>query len=306
MSEGERQVGFVGVGTIGKPMALNLLKGGYALTVFDLNQAAVAELIAAGAKGAGTPAEVARNSDVVITMVPDAPDVEKAALGPGGIIEGLRSGAIYIDMSTSAPATTRRIGQAMAAKGIRMVDAPVGRTVDNAYAGTLAIMMGGDPADVEEVRPILACMGDSFTWCGPLGNGHALKLVNNFVSGGIVALLSEALAFGLKAGLTVETVMAGVGSTFARSGILSDVLPAKAFKGDFAPGFMTRLSHKDLRLALELADAAGLDAPVGRGVYETLQRTLDAGYERDDFTSMLRVNEDKAGVKIRLAGADAG
>ena len=178
-------------------------------------------------------------SDVVITMVPDAPDVEKAALGPGGIIEGLRSGGIYIDMSTSAPATTRKIGQAMAAKGIRMVDAPVGRTVDNAHAGTLAIMMGGDPADVEEVKPILACMGDSFTWCGPLGNGHALKLVNNFVSGGIVALLSEALAFGLKAGLTVETVMAGVGSTFARSGILSDVLPAKAFKGDFTPGFMT-------------------------------------------------------------------
>jgi 3-hydroxyisobutyrate dehydrogenase-like beta-hydroxyacid dehydrogenase len=206
-------------------------------------------------------------------------------------------------MSTSAPATTRRVGQAMAAKGIRMVDAPVGRTVDNAYAGTLAIMIGGAPADVEEVKPILACIGDTFTYCGPLGNGHALKLVNNFVSGGIVALLSEALAFGLKAGLTVETVMAGVGSTFARNGILMEVLPAKAFKGDFAPGFMTRLSHKDLRLALELADAAGLDAPVGRGVFETLQRTLDAGYERDDFTSMLRVNEAKAGVEIRLAPA---
>jgi 3-hydroxyisobutyrate dehydrogenase-like beta-hydroxyacid dehydrogenase len=301
MSVGERQVGFVGVGTIGKPMALNLLKGGYALTVFDLNQAAVAELIAAGAKGAATPAEVARQSDVVITMVPDAPDVEKAALGPGGIIEGLRAGALYIDMSTSAPATTRKVGAAMVAKGIRMVDAPVGRTVDNAYAGTLAIMMGGDPADVDEVRPILACMGDTFTYCGPLGNGHALKLVNNFISGGIVALLSEALAFGVKAGLALETVMAGVGSTFARSGILMEVLPAKAFKGDFTPGFMTRLSHKDLRLALELAEAAGLDAPVGRGVFETLQRTLDAGYERDDFTSMLRVNEAKAGVEVRLA-----
>jgi 3-hydroxyisobutyrate dehydrogenase-like beta-hydroxyacid dehydrogenase len=301
VSGAKQKVGFVGIGTIGKPMALNVLKGGYALTVFDLNQAAVAELIAAGAKGAATPAEVARQSDVVITMVPDAPDVEKAALGPGGIIKGLRAGALYIDMSTSAPATTREVGAAMAAKGIRMVDAPVGRTVDNAYAGTLAIMMGGDPADVDEVRPILACMGDTFTYCGPLGNGHALKLVNNFISGGIVALLSEALAFGVKAGLTVETVMAGVGSTFARSGILMEVLPAKAFKGDFAPGFMTRLSHKDLRLALELAEAAGLDAPVGRGVFETLQRTLDAGYERDDFTSMLRVNEAKAGVEVRLA-----
>jgi 3-hydroxyisobutyrate dehydrogenase-like beta-hydroxyacid dehydrogenase len=301
MGSNDQKIGFVGIGTIGKPMALNILKGGYALTVFDLNQAAVAELIAAGAQGAATPAEVARRSDVVITMVPDAPDVETAALGPGGIIEGLRPGAIYVDMSTSAPATTRRIGQAMAAKGIRMVDAPVGRTVDNAYAGTLAIMTGGEPADVEEVRPLLACMGDTFTYCGPLGNGHALKLVNNFISGGLVALLSEALAFGLKAGLTVETVMAGVGSTFARNGVLADMLPARAFKGDFTPGFMTRLSHKDLRLALELAEAAGLDAPVGRGVFQTLQRTLEAGYERDDFTSMLRLNETKAGVQIRFS-----
>lgn len=301
MSEREQRVGFVGVGTIGGPMALNVLKGGYPLTVFDLNQARMAALIEAGAKGAPTPAEVARASDVVITMVPDAPDVEKAALGPGGIIEGLRPGALYVDMSTIDPATTRRVGAAMAARGIRMIDAPVARTVDNAIAGTLAIMMGGDPEDVEEVRPILACMGDTFTYCGPLGNGHAMKLVNNFTSAGITALLSEALAFGLRAGLELEQIMALIGSTYARNGILEHVLPAKALRGDFRPGFMTRLSHKDQRLALKLAEGAGLDAPVGRGVFETLERALQAGYAEDDFTSMLRVNETKAGLEVRLA-----
>jgi 3-hydroxyisobutyrate dehydrogenase-like beta-hydroxyacid dehydrogenase len=306
MDQGREKVGFVGVGTIGKPMALNILKGGHPLTVFDLNQAAVGEMIEAGAKGAPTPAEVARQSEVVITMVPDAPDVEKAALGPGGIIEGLAPGAIYIDMSTSAPATTRKIGAAMAAEGIRMVDAPVARTVDNAYAGTLAIMMGGDPADVDAVRPILERMGDTFTYCGPLGNAHAMKLVNNFISGGTVAVMSEALAFGVKAGLALETITQLVGSTFARNGILEHVLPAHAFKGDYAPGFMARLSHKDIRLALDLAAEAGLDAPVGKAIFETLQRTLDAGYATDDFTSMIRVNEARAGVQVRLEGHQDG
>lgn len=294
------RIGFVGIGTIGKPMALNIRKGGYELAVFDLDQQAVAELIEAGATGKASPAAVAEASDIVITMVPDAPDVSKAAIGPGGVIEGLAAGGLYIDMSTVDPATTRANGAKMAERGIKMIDAPVGRTVDNAYEGTLAIMVGGEAEDVERAMPILRCMGTDITHCGPLGNGHAVKLVNNYISGGILALLSEGLTFGAKAGLELETMLEVVGGTFASSGIMTKMLPARAFKGDFSLGFKTTLSHKDIRLGLGLAEAAGLDAPVGKGVFETLQRTIDAGYADDDFASMFRVNEAKAGVEVRL------
>lgn len=295
-----QRIGFVGIGTIGKPMALNIKKGGFELAVFDLDQRAVADLVEVGATGKASPAAVAEASDIVITMVPDAPDVEKAALGAGGVIEGLAPGGLYIDMSTVDPETTRKVGAAMAARGIRMIDAPVGRTVDNAYAGTLSIMVGGEAADVEEAMPVLRCMGTDITHCGPLGNGHAVKLVNNYISGGILALLSEGLTMGVKAGLTLETMLEVVGATFAASGVMTKMLPAKAFRGDFSPGFKTTLSHKDIRLGLGLATAAGLDAPVGHGVFTTLTRAIEAGHGDEDFTSMLKVNEAKAGVEVRL------
>ncbi len=294
-------VGFVGLGTIGQPMATNIVKKGFPLVVFDLDQRKVAELVAQGAEGRGTAAEVAAAADVVITMVPDAPDVLKAALGPGGVVEGLKPGSVYIDMSTVDPGTTRKIGAEVAKKGAKMVDAPVARTVDNAWAGTLSIMTGGDPADIEAVMPVLRCMGDTFTHCGALGNAHAMKLVNNYISAGIMALHCEALTFGVKAGLKLEDIQKLVMSTFAGSRQLGEFLPSKPLKGDFAPGFFTRLSMKDQRLALGLAKDMGVDAPVGRGVFEALRETCDAGYATDDFTSILRVREQQAGIEVRLA-----
>jgi 3-hydroxyisobutyrate dehydrogenase-like beta-hydroxyacid dehydrogenase len=297
---GKPKIGFIGLGMIGMPMARNIIKNGYEMWVYDLKSAAVEETVSAGARSSDSAANAAAESDVVITMVPDAPDVEKAALGAGGIIEGIRSGSIYMDMSTIDPGTTRRVGGAMKEKGVRMVDAPVARTVDEARAGKLAIMMGGAPEDVEEVMPILRCMGDTFTYCGPLGNGVALKLTNNYISAGILALHAEALAFGVKAGLKLEDIIKLVNSTFAGSRMLNELLPSKAFKGDFSPGFFTRLSRKDQRLGLTLAKEMGVDTPVGRGVYETLEKTCDAGYETDDLSSMLRIREKEAGIEVRL------
>jgi len=299
----QQTVGFIGLGTIGRPMATNIVKKGFPLRVFDLNQEAMAELIAAGAEGRATAAEVARASDVVITMVPDAPDVGKAALGPGGIIEGIRPGTIYMDMSTVDPGTSRRIGAVLAEKGVRMVDAPVARTVEQAKTGNLAIMTGGDPADVEAVMPILRTMGDTFTYCGPLGNGHAMKLVNNYISAGIMALHAEALTFGVKAGLRLEDIIALVMSTFAGSRQLGEYLPSKPLRGDFEPGFFTRLSMKDQRLALGLAREMGVETPVGRGVFEALETTCAKGHETRDFTSVLLVREAEAGIQVRLAEA---
>ncbi|MEM7025105.1 MAG: NAD(P)-dependent oxidoreductase [Pseudomonadota bacterium] len=300
----KQKVGFVGLGTIGRPMATNIVKKGYPLTVFDLNQAAVASLIEVGAEGRGTSAEVAQASDVVITMVPDAPDVEKAVLGPGGVLEGMRPGAIYIDMSTVDPGTSRKIGAAMQAKGVRMLDAPVARMVDNAWAGTLSIMIGGDPADVDEIMPILETMGDTFTYCGPLSTGHAMKLVNNYISAGIMALHAEALTFGVKAGLKLEDIQGLVMSTFAGSRMLGEALPNKPLRGDFEPGFFTRLSRKDERLALTMAKELGVDTPVGRGVYEALDAACEAGYDTKDFTSVLLLREAEAGIEVRLSEGD--
>jgi 4-hydroxybutyrate dehydrogenase/sulfolactaldehyde 3-reductase len=166
-------VGFIGLGTMGAPMARNILKGGHSLTVFDLNRAACEALAAEGAAVAATPKAVAAASEVVITMVPDAPDVEKVALGPDGIIHGMRRGGVYIDMSTIDPATTQRVGKVFADAGVDMIDSPVGKTVEHAIAGTSTLMIGGDAAVIERVRPVLKTMGAELIHCGSLGIGRA-------------------------------------------------------------------------------------------------------------------------------------
>jgi 3-hydroxyisobutyrate dehydrogenase-like beta-hydroxyacid dehydrogenase len=299
---GKPAIGFIGVGTIGHWMARNILKGGYAVTVHDRNSQAASALAAHGAKTANSPAATAAASDITITMVPDAPDVEAVALGPQGIVETIKPGALYIDMSTIDPATSRKVGAAMRAKGVRMLDAPVARSVEEAKTGKLAIMVGGEAADLEEARPVLLTMGDTIVHAGPLGNGHALKLINNYISAGILALHAEALSFGIKSGLTLETIIALVGSTGAASAQLTRMQPVKSFVGDFSLGFMTRLACKDQRLALTMADQAGLRTPVGRGVYETMREACERGFAESDIASIVRLREEQAGVQVRLKG----
>jgi 3-hydroxyisobutyrate dehydrogenase-like beta-hydroxyacid dehydrogenase len=298
------KIGFIGVGTIGAPMARNLLKAGYPLVVHDHAKHATDGLAAEGASVLDSPAAIAAASDLTITMVPDAPDVEAVALGPDGIVQGIRPGAIYMDMSTVDPGTTRKVGAAIVAKGARMVDAPVARTVEDAKRGTLAIMVGGAPADVEAVRPVLDKLGNFIVHAGPLGNGHALKLVNNYLSAGILALHAEALSFGIKSGLTLEKIIELVASTGAASAQLTKMQPLKSFVGDFSLGFMTRLAAKDQRLAIAMARDAGVATPVGAGVFQALQETCARGFAEDDLASLVRVREAEAGVKVRYAGKE--
>jgi 3-hydroxyisobutyrate dehydrogenase-like beta-hydroxyacid dehydrogenase len=296
-----KRIGFIGTGTIGMPMAKNILRGGYDVTAYDQAPEKLAEMQRAGAKAAGSIAEAVSGADVVITMLPDAPDVEAAALGAGGILESIGQHAIYIDMSTIDPATTRRVGEKFAARGVRMIDSPVTRSVEQAITGNLALLIGGDPKVFEEVRPILACMADTMTHCGELGNGSAMKLVNNFMSAGIVALMSEAMAMamGVKAGLTLELMIDASSKTDTRNFMLQEFLPARAFIGNFKAGFFSRLSLKDQRLALSMAEAGGVEAPVGRTVYGLLQQTA-AKYPTDDFCSLVRIREEQAGIELRL------
>jgi 4-hydroxybutyrate dehydrogenase/sulfolactaldehyde 3-reductase len=296
------RVGFIGVGVMDAPIARNILKGGFPLTVHDVDAAAVDRLVAAGATRAESPRAVTTGSDVVVTMVPDAPDVEAVALGPDGILAGARPGLIYIDMSTIDPLTTRRVGAALAARGVRMVDCPVGRTTAHAEAGRLLLMLGGDPADIEAVRPILACTADTFIYCGSLGNGSATKVVNNYLALSIAAAAAESLALGTRAGLSIEHMLDVFRSTMAANAQVDQVMRAKALADDFTPGFMVRLGHKDLRLAIDMARAFGVHTPVGSAAFDAFGEARRLGLEREDVSSILRVREDEAGVRVRLSG----
>jgi 3-hydroxyisobutyrate dehydrogenase-like beta-hydroxyacid dehydrogenase len=296
------KVGFVGVGVMGAPIARNILKGGFPLAVYDIDGAATDRLVAAGAARAESPAAVTAASDVVITMVPDAPDVEQAALGPDGILAGAHPGLIYVDMSTIDPVTTRRVGAAMATRGVRMIDCPVGRTTAHAEAGRLLLMLGGDPQDIETVRPILACTADTFIYCGPLGNGSATKVVNNYLGMSIAAAAAETLALGVRAGLSVEHMLDVFRATMAANAQVDQVMRAKALADDFTPGFMVRLGHKDLRLALDMARAFGVRTPVGSAAFDAYGEACRQGLGREDVTSILRLREGEAGVRVRLSG----
>jgi 4-hydroxybutyrate dehydrogenase/sulfolactaldehyde 3-reductase len=296
-------IGFIGLGTMGAPMARNVLKAGHRLTVFDLNRKAVDALVAAGAEAAASPKAVAAASEVVITMLPDAPDVEAAVTGPDGILSGMRAGCLYIDMSTIDPATTQRIGAKLAAVGVDMVDSPVGKTVEHAVAGTSTLMIGGEAAVLERARPILSTMGADLIHCGPLGMGQAMKLTNNLLASVLITASAEALVAGAKAGLTLDTMISVLKTTMAWNQQLAVAMHNRALKGDFAPGFMVKLAHKDCRLAMAMNRSLGLDTPVGAATLAALQETMDAGLANSDVGAVLKLREDSVGVKVRLTGA---
>jgi 4-hydroxybutyrate dehydrogenase / sulfolactaldehyde 3-reductase len=295
-------VGFIGLGTMGGPMARNILRKGHTLFVADVLPAPVSALVAAGATSAATAREVAAVSDIVITMLPDAPDVERVALGPDGVEHGIRAGAVYIDMSTIDPETTRRVGAAIAKKGAAMIDSPVGKTADAAVAGTLTLMVGGAAEVIARCRPVLDCMGTDFFHCGELGAGQTMKLTNNLLATAIMEASVEALVTGVKSGLTLDTMISVLKTTMAWNNALAISMPKRPLAGDFAPGFMMKLAHKDCRLALKMVDALGIAAPVGRAALASLEEGLRHGLADNDVGALLKLREEAAGVRVRLAG----
>ncbi|MEP7328055.1 MAG: NAD(P)-dependent oxidoreductase [Betaproteobacteria bacterium] len=292
--------GFIGLGTMGAPMARNVLAKGHQVIVCDVVPATVAGLVAAGATSAATPREVAERADFIITMLPDSPDVERVALGVDGVVAGIRPGSVYIDMSTIDPTTTRRVGVAIVAKGAEMIDSPVGKTADAAVAGTLTLMVGGRADVIARCRPLLDCMGTDFFHCGELGAGQTMKLLNNLLAQAIGSASTEALVAGIKAGLTIELMMSVLRTTMAWNNQLAIAMPKKSLKGDFTPGFMMKLAHKDCRLALQMVDELGVGAPVGHATLVALDESIKAGLQDHDVGAMLKLREEAAGVKVRL------
>jgi 2-hydroxy-3-oxopropionate reductase len=267
-------IGFIGLGIMGKPMARNLLKAGYPLVVHNRSQAAVDELVAAGATAATSPREVAARSDVVITMLPDSPDVQAVVLGPNGILAGARSGSVLIDMSTIAPAVTRELAAEAAKVGMSTLDAPVSGSDQGAINGTLAIMVGGDDATFARCQPILGVLGRSVVHVGGVGAGHTVKLVNQIIGMATLEAVSEGVLVAAKAGLDLDTVLQAIGGGAARSWMLENLAPKIAHR-DFQPGFMVRLAQKDLRLALSLSDQLHVSIPSAALVHQ-LFRSVEA------------------------------
>ena len=293
------KVGFVGVGVMGGPMAANILKGGHSLTVFDLDQEAVAKLVSAGATAAATPKAVGAASEIVVTMLPLPSHVEQVVLGPDGVAEGLARGGVVIDMSTIDPQTSKRVGAALRERGIGMVDSPVGKTSEHAATGTLTLMVGGEPADIARAKPVLDCMGNQTFLCGGPGAGHAMKMTNNLLATTIMCANTEALAIGVKEGLTLELMIEVMKTTMAWNQQLAVAMPKKAFIGDDSPGFMVKLAAKDVRLAVDAAKAMGFEALVGAGALATLDRAAAKGYAERDTAALMKIREDELGIKVR-------
>jgi 4-hydroxybutyrate dehydrogenase/sulfolactaldehyde 3-reductase len=282
----DRTVAFIGLGTMGRPMALNIVRRGLSVRAFDILPEAVEALAATGATPAGSPADAARGANIVITMLPNSSHVEEAVFGPAGVAEGIGQGALYIDMSTIAPATTDAIARRLAGRGVAMVDAPVGRQQQHAVEGKLLIMVGGGEGDVARARPILDCMGDTIIHCGPVGSGARMKLVNNFMSITLNATTAEALALAEASGLDVELARKVMLGTVAGTGHMGTTYPAKVLKGDLSPGFMIDLALKDLRLALDLGQAVGLGLDTGRTAEKAYVEATQAGHGRHDWTAL--------------------
>lgn len=267
-------VGLIGLGIMGKPMARNLLKAGLPLTVYNRTRSKAEELVQEGARVADTPAAVARESDVIITVVTNSPDVEEVVLGHGGVLEGVRQGSVLIDMSTISPDVTRAIGDRLAERDVAMLDAPVSGGERGAIDGTLSIMVGGDEATFERCRPVLEAMGKKLVHCGPLGAGQTVKLCNQIVVGLNNLAMSECLVFAAAAGVSVDRMLEAVSAGAAGSWALTNLAP-KVLRRDFSPGFKVGLQQKDLRLALEAADQMHLALPglaLTHQLYAALER----------------------------------
>lgn len=297
------QVGFIGIGVMGRPMALNLLKAEHHVTIFARHpeKAGVQEVLEAGAKLAPSPRAVAMVSDIVITMLPNSPEVEEVVAGEQGILAGARRDLIIVDMSTIAPAMSRKLGAAAAAKGAHFLDAPVSGGSQGAVNGTLTIMVGGAKEVFEQARPVLAAMGkpENIFHVGPLGAGEIIKLINNSLTGTIAAAIAESFVSGVKAGANVETMAKIIGVSTGASWQLSTQFPLRAFNGSFQPGFMTDLLHKDLGLALDLAAENQTAVPLTALTRQLYELARAAGYGREDYTSLLKVLEQMAGVEVR-------
>ncbi len=290
-------VGFVGLGIMGRPMVRNLLKAGYSLTVYDIVGSAVEEMVTEGAAAASSAREVAENAPVVITMVPDSPHSEAAILGEGGVLEGASAGSVVIDMSSIAPGSSQKIAAACEAQGVGFLDAPVSGGEPGAIAGTLAIMVGGKQDVFDAHYELLGHMGTSIVLCGDYGAGNTTKLANQIIVAVNIEAVGEALTLARKAGLDPNVVFDAIKGGLAGSTVLNAKGPMM-IAGDFQPGFRINLHQKDLRNALLTGQELGVPLPVTGLVQQMIGSLVNDGKGDLDHSAIANFIEDMANTKI--------
>lgn len=296
------QIGFIGLGIMGKPMARNLLKAGHSLVVYDISAERVAELVGDGAAAGASAKDVAARTDVIVTMLPDGPDVEKGVLGPAGVLEGARPGSVVVDMSSISPVAAQKVAAACEAKGVHFIDAPVSGGEPKAIEGTLAIMAGGQAPVFERVLPILQKMGSTVTLTGPVGAGNVTKLANQIMVACNIAAMGEALVLATRAGLDPEIVFNAVKGGLAGSTVLNAKAPM-VIAGNFQPGFRINLHQKDLRNALLAAESMNMKLPFTTLAQEILTTLVNEGKGNLDHSAIVTVLEKNAGVEARKGSA---
>ena len=284
------RVGVIGLGMMGKPMARNLLRAGFPVTVYNRSRAAVDELAGAGATPAGSPREVAAHSDIVITMLPDSPDVESVVLGHDGVLAGGRPGLLVIDMSTISPSVARAIAAALEQHGMRMLDAPVSGGDIGAISATLSIMAGGAAEDMQRARPVFEALGTTITHCGPNGSGQVVKACNQLVVALMIEATSEALVLGAKAGVQPEIILKVLGGGLAQNRVM-DLRGPTMIEHHFEPGGKAKFHHKDLGIILQLARTHGVALPMTALVDQLFTTLIEHGGGERDHSALLTVLE---------------
>jgi 2-hydroxy-3-oxopropionate reductase len=285
------RVGFIGLGIMGWPMARNLMEAGYELTVHNRSPEKAEELGEAGATVAATPGEAAENSDVIITMLPDSPQVREVVAGEDGVLEGISQGSLLIDMSTISPVVTEELAKAVKQKGASMLDAPVSGGDVGAIEGTLSIMVGAEEADFERARPLFEAMGKTVTHVGPVGAGQVTKAANQIVVALTIEAVSEALVLGSRGGVSPEKILEVLSGGLAANKVM-EVKREKFLSHTFEPGFRSELHHKDLGIALAAGREYGVVLPVTAVVDQMLLSMRRKGWGGEDHSALLRIIED--------------
>ena len=295
------KIGFIGLGIMGKPMARNLLKAGYEVTVFDIMGDVVEEVVGDGATAASNCAEVAAATDKIITMVPDSADSEKAILGPGGVLEGAKPGSVVIDMSSIAPLVSQKIAAECAKKGVEMLDAPVSGGEPGAINATLAIMVGGKQEIFDQNFDLLKTMGGNVVLTGDIGAGGVTKLANQIIVAANIAGLSEALVLAQKAGVDPERVFNAIRGGLAGSAVMEAKGPMMLSR-NFRAGFRVRLHQKDLRNVLQTAQELSVPLPVTSLLQQVLGALMNEGESESDHSVILKFVEDLAKIEVKAGG----
>jgi len=294
----DKRIGFIGLGLMGKPMSLNLIKAGFELTVHSRSRAPIEELAAAGAAVAGSAREVAESSEIVITCLPDSPDVEAVVLGKSGVLEGAAPGSLFIDHSTIKPEVARRIAERLEQHGVMALDAPVSGGDVGAKAGTLAIMVGGPPDAFERARPVFEAVGKVITYVGESGAGQVAKACNQVMVAAQMVAMAELLLLAQKLGVSAPRVVEAIKGGAAQCWTL-DVKPARLFAGERRPGFKAQLMHKDLAIVLDTARAFGMPLPATATNMQLYEAMLQLGMRELDNSAVIGVLEEMSGEKLR-------